>query len=112
MLAHDQQWDGVAQKVDMDCLKREPKRGEIAPKTLYTSLGSKVNRQMSTQHRHLYCLLLPVGNIWRPAALPPLGNDWRSPAFGLQSGHGYPGIEAPKTGNFVSTCADGGRGAD
>jgi len=41
MLAHDQQWDGAAQKVDMDCLKREPKRGEIAPRTSYASLAAK-----------------------------------------------------------------------
>ena len=25
MLTHNQQWDGAAQKVDMDCLKRESK---------------------------------------------------------------------------------------
>jgi len=25
MRAHDQQWDGAAQKVDIDCLKRESK---------------------------------------------------------------------------------------
>ncbi len=41
MLTHDQQWDGAAQKVDMGCLKRESKRGEIVPRTLYAFLAAK-----------------------------------------------------------------------